>query len=70
MQYDLYVQYGRNTCSGPYASYMECMYTNVYVCIVTDICAPDIIGICGMYVAFEGVIHCWHIYGSRILIKS
>ena len=34
------------------------------------ICAHEIIGTCGMYMAFQGHICCWYIYGYSIVNKS
>ena len=30
----------------------------------------QVIGICDVYVALEGYICCWHIYGNNMVIKS
>ena len=41
--------------------------------ICSDIClisTHDAIGICGIYVTFEGHVCCWHIYGNSMVNKS
>ena len=76
------VHHDRHICSGAYASNVKGIYSSacshIMDCsefiwdIYTDIVviySHKVIGICGIYMAFEGHICCRHIYGYEMLNK-
>ena len=76
MQWDIYVQCGRNICPGAYANNVKCMYAtdsgHIIYCIefIWGIHTYKVVWYLHMnyiaYVAHEGHICCWHMYGNDI----
>ena len=77
------MQFGRHICSGAYANGRKCMYTGTsgntvdcskFVCgVYTDIivsCAHEVIGICVIYVTFEGIFVIAYICGNSMIRKG
>ena len=67
-----HLQCGRHICSGVYANNVECMPVVMVIFFIALSClisAYDVIGINGLFVAFEEHIYCWHIYNHSLLDK-